>query len=153
MSPEYALDGLFSTKSDVFSFGVVVLEIVSGKKNSGFYHLDESSNLLGYAWRLWSEERTKDLVDQPLLPLEPNHETEVFKCINVGLLCVQEDPGVRPSMSNVLIMLGSDSMSIPRANQPAFVARARMTSGTSSSTSSSKPYSNNQMTITVQEPR
>lgn len=105
------------------------------------------------AWRLWSEERTKDLVDPSLLPLQPNHETEVFKCINVGLLCVQEDPGIRPSMSNILIMLGSDSMSIPRANQPAFVARARMTSGTSSSTSSSKPYSNNQMTITAQEGR
>jgi hypothetical protein len=37
MSPEYAVDGIFSIKSDVFSFGVVVLEIISGKKNTGFY--------------------------------------------------------------------------------------------------------------------
>jgi hypothetical protein len=40
MSPEYALEGLFSIKSDVFSFGVLLLEIVSGKKNTGFYQRD-----------------------------------------------------------------------------------------------------------------
>jgi len=48
MAPEYAMDGLFSTKSDVFSFGVLVLEIVSGKKNRGFYNADHELNLLGY---------------------------------------------------------------------------------------------------------
>lgn len=48
MSPEYAIDGLFSLKSDVFSFGVLVLEIVSGKKNRGFYHPDHDYNLLGH---------------------------------------------------------------------------------------------------------
>jgi serine/threonine protein kinase len=48
MSPEYALDGHFSVKSDVFSFGVLVLEIVSGKKNRGFCHPDQNLNLLGH---------------------------------------------------------------------------------------------------------
>lgn len=48
MSPEYASDGLFSIKSDVFSFGVVILEIISGKKNTGFYQSEEALNLLGY---------------------------------------------------------------------------------------------------------
>lgn len=48
MSPEYAIDGLFSVKSDVFSFGVLVLEIVSGMKNRGFYHPDHDFNLLGH---------------------------------------------------------------------------------------------------------
>lgn len=47
MSPEYALEGLFSTKSDVFSFGVLMLEILSGKKNTGFYNSD-TLNLIGY---------------------------------------------------------------------------------------------------------
>ncbi|CAA2993778.1 receptor-like serine threonine- kinase SD1-8 isoform X1 [Olea europaea subsp. europaea] len=45
---EYASDGLFSIKSDAFSFGVVVLEIVSGKRNTGFYQSSEDLNLLGY---------------------------------------------------------------------------------------------------------
>lgn len=48
MSPEYAVDGLFSVKSDVFSFGVLVLEIVSGKKNWRFRHPDHDLNLLGH---------------------------------------------------------------------------------------------------------
>lgn len=48
MSPEYALDGLFSVKSDVFSFGVVVIEIISGKRNTGFYEPAHALSLLGY---------------------------------------------------------------------------------------------------------
>ena len=47
MSPEYAMQGLFSDKSDVFSFGVLLLEIVSGAKNTNFYDDDESLTLLG----------------------------------------------------------------------------------------------------------
>ena len=48
MSPEYQVDGLFSVKSDVFSYGVLVLEIVSGKRNRGFFHPDHHHNLLGH---------------------------------------------------------------------------------------------------------
>ena len=48
MSPEYATEGLYSTKLDVFSFGVLVLEIVTGKRNRGFFHPDHGYNLLGH---------------------------------------------------------------------------------------------------------
>ncbi|KAL3503342.1 hypothetical protein ACH5RR_037791, partial [Cinchona calisaya] len=48
MSPEYAVDGLFSVKSDVFSFGVLLIEIVSGKRNRGFLHHGHQFNLLGH---------------------------------------------------------------------------------------------------------
>ena len=48
MPPEYAVDGIFSMKSDVFSFGALVLEIVSGKRNRGFCHTDHKHNLLGH---------------------------------------------------------------------------------------------------------
>lgn len=47
MAPEYALDGFFSVKSDVFSFGVVMLEIISGRRNTGFYRSQETLSLLG----------------------------------------------------------------------------------------------------------
>ena len=47
MSPEYAMDGIFSMKSDVFSFGVLLLEIISGKRNRGFYNVNHDLNLLG----------------------------------------------------------------------------------------------------------
>ncbi|KAI3766676.1 hypothetical protein L2E82_16745 [Cichorium intybus] len=56
ISPEYAVHGRFSIKSDVFSFGVLVLEIVSGKKNRGFSHEGHRDNLLGHAWRLFKED-------------------------------------------------------------------------------------------------
>ncbi|KAK8997469.1 hypothetical protein V6N11_020946 [Hibiscus sabdariffa] len=55
MAPEYATDGIFSVKSDVFSFGIVLLEIISGRKNRGFYHANQSGNLIEHAWRLWEE--------------------------------------------------------------------------------------------------
>ena len=48
MAPEYALDGVFSTKSDVFSFEIVLLEIISGKKNTGFYQSEQAMSLIGY---------------------------------------------------------------------------------------------------------
>ena len=48
MAPEYAADGLFSVKSDVFSFGIILLEIVSGRKNVGFYNEESALNLTGY---------------------------------------------------------------------------------------------------------
>jgi hypothetical protein len=53
MSPEYALEGLFSIKSDVFSFGILLLEIVSGRKNTGFYQTG-SFHLLGYVSILYA---------------------------------------------------------------------------------------------------
>ncbi|KAK2977818.1 hypothetical protein RJ640_006310 [Escallonia rubra] len=62
----YAVDGLFSVKSDVFSFGVLVLEIVSGKKNRGFFYEDHHHNLLGHAWILFREGMALELIDTDL---------------------------------------------------------------------------------------
>ncbi|RVW13882.1 G-type lectin S-receptor-like serine/threonine-protein kinase [Vitis vinifera] len=74
MSPEYVIDGLYSTKSDVFSFGVLVLEIVSGKRNRGFYHPDHDLNLVGHAWKLWNEGRPIELVDVFMEGQSPNSQ-------------------------------------------------------------------------------
>ncbi|XP_047271117.1 G-type lectin S-receptor-like serine/threonine-protein kinase At4g03230 [Capsicum annuum] len=150
MSPEYALDGSFSIKSDVFSFGVVVLETISGRRNTGFYQSENALNLLGYAWKLWTEEEEIQLIEKSLL--ESCNRSEVIKCINVALLCVQEDPNDRPNMSDVILMLGGEGISLPQPSRPAFVIRKHTTS---TSSSSSKQYivSNNQVTITVEEGR
>lgn len=53
MSPEYALDGFFSIKSDVFSFGVIMLEIISGKRTAGFYHPEGQQNLVSHVSDLY----------------------------------------------------------------------------------------------------
>ncbi|XP_058198495.1 cysteine-rich receptor-like protein kinase 15 [Rhododendron vialii] len=119
MAPEYAMEGLFSVKSDVFSFGVLLLEIISGKRNSGFYLSEHGHSLLTYAWNLWCKgEGVLNLMD-PLL-VDSCVETEVLKCIHLGLLCVQEDPADRPTMSTIVITLGSDSVTLPKPTQPAF---------------------------------
>ncbi|XP_009788892.1 G-type lectin S-receptor-like serine/threonine-protein kinase At4g03230 isoform X1 [Nicotiana sylvestris] len=145
MSPEYALEGLFSIKSDVFAFGVVVLEIISGKRNMEFF---EDVNLTGYVWRLWMKDKTLDMMDQTIV--ETCDDKEVIKCVNVALLCVQEDPGDRPTMSNVVLMLGGESMTLPRPNQPAFITR-RNAATTSSSSSKMYATSNKELTITHEE--
>ncbi|KAK0594840.1 hypothetical protein LWI29_001166 [Acer saccharum] len=87
MSPEYAVDGLFSVKSDVFSFGVLVLETVSGKKNWRFSHTDHYHNLLGHAWILWKEGRPMELIDDNLGnsgPLtEPDDHSKVAQLVKI----------------------------------------------------------------------
>ncbi|KAJ3700877.1 hypothetical protein LUZ61_004582 [Rhynchospora tenuis] len=118
MAPEYAMEGIFSTKSDVFSFGVLLLEIVSGLRNSGFHRRENSLSLLGYAWNLWKEERWFQLVDQSFVNNCPMKE--VRRCIHVALMCIQENATDRPTMSEVVAILGGDSMNLPDPKQPAF---------------------------------
>ncbi|KAL5865053.1 hypothetical protein ACOSQ3_002567 [Xanthoceras sorbifolium] len=148
MSPEYALDGFFSVKSDVFSFGVLILEIVSGKKNTGFYKSQETLSLLGYAWRLWQEDKVLDMMDRKLSAGSKTKTNEILKCINVGLLCVQEDPDDRPTMSDVITMLSSVSATLSTPKRPAFIVSRGFNYMASSS--SSKAETNNEITITLE---
>ncbi|CAH1414472.1 unnamed protein product [Lactuca virosa] len=147
MSPEYALDGLFSVKSDVFSFGVVLLEIISGKRNTGYYHNQQAFSLISYAWGLWKAKRPLELVDLALV--ESCNSIEVLRCMIVGLLCIQEDPGDRPTMVNVVLMLGMDIESLPDPREPTFVSKKSIDRLPSSSSKSEI----NQLTITQEEGR
>ncbi|MED6124976.1 hypothetical protein PIB30_064019 [Stylosanthes scabra] len=117
ISPEYAVRGSFSTKSDVFAFGVVVLEVVSGRRTREFCVPNQNLNLLGFAWELWNEERPLELVDESLC--DSVNEAEALRCIQIGLLCVQERPEHRPNMSTVVHML-DDEKPLPRPRLPAF---------------------------------
>ncbi|KAG5235593.1 G-type lectin S-receptor serine/threonine-protein kinase [Salix suchowensis] len=117
MSPEYASKGHFSVKSDAFSFGVLVLEIVSGKTNRGFRHLDPNLNLLGHAWMLWIKGTPSELIDECLA--ESSNSSDIIRCIHVALLCVQQRPEDRPDMSAVVLILGSE-IPLPQPKQPGF---------------------------------
>ncbi|XP_071699871.1 cysteine-rich receptor-like protein kinase 15 [Rutidosis leptorrhynchoides] len=117
MSPEYAVHGHFSEKSDVFAFGVVVLEIITGKKSSSFFDQDDRDDLPHFAWKKWTEGTTTELVDPTMVETCP--KDEVMRCINIGLLCVQEDVNARPSMASVLNMLNNYSITIvPSPKRP-----------------------------------
>ncbi|CAH1414466.1 unnamed protein product [Lactuca virosa] len=149
MSPEYVLDWLFSVKSDVFSFGVVVLEIISGKRNNGYYHKQEAFSLILHAWGLWKANTPLDLVD-PALARSYN-SIEVLRCMTVGLLCVQDDPVDRPTMVNVVLMLGMDIESLPDPKEPAFVVSRRRIRRLPLLSSGKSEI--NQLTITQEEGR
>ncbi|KAF3433833.1 hypothetical protein FNV43_RR24936 [Rhamnella rubrinervis] len=123
MSPEYAFQGLFSEKSDVFSFGVLLLEIVSGRRNSSFHEDEESSSLLKFAWKLWNENNIIALTDPALSSSIRDDENEIMRCLHVGLLCVQESARSRPSMPSVVSMLNSEIIGLPTPNKPAFTER------------------------------
>nr|GMD30073.1 G-type lectin S-receptor-like serine/threonine-protein kinase At4g03230 [Ipomoea batatas]GMD36892.1 G-type lectin S-receptor-like serine/threonine-protein kinase At4g03230 [Ipomoea batatas] len=88
----------------------------------------------------------------PIL-LSSCNQSEVLKCINMGLLCVQEDPNDRPTMSNVVAMLVTENVALSQPKQPAFVARRRVEDTPSSSSSKKSAYSNNEVTTSVVEGR
>ncbi|CAM0870573.1 unnamed protein product [Alopecurus aequalis] len=107
MAPEYVMGGNYSVKSDVFSFGVMVLEILTGRKNSDTM---ESEDLLTTIWEHWTAGMVLERMD-PCLN-KGFSESEVMRCIQVGLMCVQENPVDRPVMSEVGMMLGSHTVSL-----------------------------------------
>ncbi|RDY12708.1 Cysteine-rich receptor-like protein kinase 10, partial [Mucuna pruriens] len=157
MAPEYAMHGEFSVKSDVYSFGVLLMEIISGKKNSSFYQTDGAEDLLSYAWQLWKDGTPMELMD-PILR-ESYTQNEVVRSIHIGLLCVQEDPAVRPTMATIVLMLDSNTVTLPTPTRPAFFVY----SGTDpsmpkdlqfeQSITKSTPMSVNEMSISEMDPR
>ncbi|KAL5707587.1 hypothetical protein ACHQM5_018476 [Ranunculus cassubicifolius] len=117
MSPEYLLQGHFSVKSDVFSFGVLVLEIIAGQRNRA----EDGQDLLNNAWRLWEQGTPLELLETK--QRERYSRNEVMQCIQMGLLCVQEDIAKRPTMATIVLMLNSYSFTLPIPSAPAFYVK------------------------------
>ncbi|XP_048561421.1 cysteine-rich receptor-like protein kinase 10 isoform X1 [Triticum urartu] len=147
MAPEYASHGIFSIKSDVFSFGVLTLEIVSGKRNS--HECGAFINLLGHAWQLFQEESWSELIDAALVP--NIHSTEMMRCINIALLCVQENAVDRPTMLDVIAMLSNKTMILQKPKHPAYFSLS--TAGNKEAPTTTKSCSVNDVTISTVTPR
>uniref|UniRef100_N1QQ18 non-specific serine/threonine protein kinase n=1 Tax=Aegilops tauschii TaxID=37682 RepID=N1QQ18_AEGTA len=112
MSPEYAMDGMVSFMQDVYSFGVLLLEIISGRRNQ------RSFNLIAHAWMLFEENKSFELLDPAMCNGCSLTELEqVATCIQVGLLCVQESPSQRPQMAAVIPMM-SHQQALERPLRP-----------------------------------
>lgn len=124
LAHKYAFCGLFSTKSDVFSYGVLVLEIVTGRSSSCFLSARNSLDFLSYVWEYWNQGMALQLVDRCLRDQYPPEEA--LRCIQIGLLCVQEDPTDRPSMSSLIVMLSGQCISIPIPQMPEFLQRLQV---------------------------
>ncbi|KAL0909427.1 hypothetical protein M5K25_020297 [Dendrobium thyrsiflorum] len=102
LAPEYAMRGHLTEKADVFGFGVVALEILSGRRNSDPSLEEEQSYLLDWAWHLYEQKHELELVDRSL---SSYNRDEVTRVIGVSLLCIQASPTLRPAMSTVVAML------------------------------------------------
>ncbi|KAH0841454.1 hypothetical protein HID58_092207, partial [Brassica napus] len=122
MSPEYAMEGIFSMKSDVFSFGVLLLEIISGKRNKGFNNSGRDNNLLDCVWRNWKEGQGLEIVDTVIIDSSSPtfRPRDIQRCLQIGLLCVQARPDDRPIMSAVVFMLESEAADIPQPKPPGY---------------------------------
>ncbi|AQL05034.1 Serine/threonine-protein kinase [Zea mays] len=123
MSPEYTMEGIFSVKSDTYSFGILLLEIVSGLKISAPPHLLTGyPSLIAYAWNLWKDGTAREFVDAMVVESRCSLD-EALQCIHIGLLCVQDSPNDRPLMSLVVSMLNNEAAPRPVPSQPLFFAQ------------------------------
>ncbi|XP_052729226.1 cysteine-rich receptor-like protein kinase 44 [Vigna angularis] len=159
MSPEYVMFGKFSEKSDIFSFGVMVLEIVTGEKNLSSHKPHYvAEGLLSYVWRQWRAQTWLEILDPNIK--ENYSEIEVTKCIQIGLLCVQQNPDVRPTMTNVLSYFSSYFNELPNSQEPAFFLNERTNptifapqSSINQPINNSIPLSTNKMSVSEFLPR
>ncbi|KAK8295280.1 hypothetical protein V6Z12_D05G054200 [Gossypium hirsutum] len=148
--PEYVRKGIYSMKYDVYSFGVLLLQIISGKRNTCYYGPQENLNLLEYAYELWSDDRGTEFIDTSLD--DSSSTCKIMRCMQIALLCVQENPENRPTMLEVFSMLKNASMAATTPRRPAFSVKADKNTG-STSASQQEICSFNDPQISQLEPR
>ncbi|KAK6157573.1 hypothetical protein DH2020_011821 [Rehmannia glutinosa] len=133
---EYVMHGHLSEKADVFSFGVVVLELISGQKNSKFNRDPDSRNLLEWAYKLYKKQRSLEIMD-PTITSSADGD-QVAMCIQIGLLCVQSDPKSRPDMGRVVVILSKKPSILEEPMRPGYPgSRYRMSNPPTASSSAS----------------
>nr|XP_018686595.1 PREDICTED: cysteine-rich receptor-like protein kinase 10 [Musa acuminata subsp. malaccensis] len=166
MAPEYVKHGKFSVRSDVFSFGILVLEILTGIKNSNSYNSEYRESLLSYTWEKWRGGSVLEMVDPAL---DGHYQgSDLLRCMQIGLLCVQENPNDRPTMSTVITMLNSGIAFLQAPGRPAFYVEkeekedvnvefsanvARTAIVVCDGESKPLPASSTQVSVTEQQPR
>ncbi|GKV22648.1 hypothetical protein SLEP1_g32499 [Rubroshorea leprosula] len=137
-APEYALHGQLSEKVDAYSYGIVVLEIISGQKSSETRSDSVDEFLLKQAWSLYENNKHEELMDETLDRSEYDAE-DVRKVIEIALMCTQASAASRPTMSEVVVLLRSKgSLNRRPTTKPIFVeSDKKVRTDTSTSTGSS----------------
>ncbi|KAF7116632.1 hypothetical protein RHSIM_RhsimUnG0018700 [Rhododendron simsii] len=113
--PEYVKRGIYSIKYDVYSFGILLLQIISGKQNTFLYGRD-NLHLLEYAYELWKDGKRMEFMD-PLMD-DTNLGCKLPQCMQVVLLCVQEKWEDRPTMLEVYSMLKNEIEDVSAPKRP-----------------------------------
>ncbi|KAF8016259.1 hypothetical protein BT93_H1689 [Corymbia citriodora subsp. variegata] len=127
MAPEYLVHGLLTEKVDVYSYGVLMLETVTGRQNNKRKTSEYSDSLIKIAWNHFQANRLEELFDPNLMlhnyP-DGNIKNEVSRVIHIGLLCMQE-ASLRPKMSKALQMLTKKDEDLPPPTSPPFFINER----------------------------
>ncbi|CDP13194.1 unnamed protein product [Coffea canephora] len=129
MAPEYLAHGQLTDKADVYSFGVLLLEIVSGRQNNRSKTTEYSDSLVTIAWKHFLQGKVEELFDPNLMLqnyLNMNVRAEVLRVVHIGLLCTQEIPSLRPSMSTALRILAKKDEQLPTPTNPPFIDESTM---------------------------
>ncbi|KAK4846685.1 hypothetical protein QYF36_020834 [Acer negundo] len=117
MAPEYLVRGQLTEKADVYSFGILILEIVCGRRNNAF--TQHANSPLQTVWTLYRLNQLIEAVDPNLKDDFP--AKEACSVLRIGLLCTQATVALRPSMAQVIQMLTDENCEIPIPNQPPFL--------------------------------
>ncbi|KAK7317636.1 hypothetical protein RJT34_02040 [Clitoria ternatea] len=129
MAPEYLAHGQLTEKADVYSFGVLLLEMVTGKQNNRSIASEYSDSLVIVTWKHFQSGTTEQLIDPHLL-LDENHRSnvknEILRVVHIGLLCTQEIPSLRPTMSKALHMLTKKEEHLATPSNPPFTDESTM---------------------------
>jgi len=110
MAPEYAMGEQLSVNVDVYSFGILLLELVTGKK------ISSEMDFLGRIWSSYKQGKSVRTIDQAII--ETCHKKQALRCIHIGLLCTQDNALLRPPMSEVTVMLSTPSVALPVPTEP-----------------------------------
>ncbi|KAF6163502.1 hypothetical protein GIB67_002507 [Kingdonia uniflora] len=118
MAPEYVMHGQLSKKADVFSFGVLMLELITGHKNSSFNLDPNAQSLLDWAWKRYKKGKSLEIVDATIVSEAPTEQIE--GCIKIGLLCTQAEPKLRPTMRRLAVMLSRKPGALDEPTRPGY---------------------------------
>ncbi|KAL8253628.1 hypothetical protein R6Q59_031849 [Mikania micrantha] len=124
MAPEYLAHGQLTEKVDVYSFGVLILEVVTGMENNRNKSAEYTDSLLSTVWKHFKQGTVEEIFDPNLMMhLYPNmkFKKEALKVVHVGLLCAQEAISLRPTISAALKMLTKPDEPLPAPSNPPFI--------------------------------
>ncbi|XP_057787151.1 cold-responsive protein kinase 1-like [Salvia miltiorrhiza] len=138
-APEYAIRGELTEKADIYSFGVLVLEIISCRRNTDLTLPSEMQYLPEYAWKLYERSMLTDLID-PRIREDGFVEKDVLHAVRVAFLCLQPQANQRPPMSEIVAILTCKVELETMPTKPAFLERKRRNDEKISWDSISEPF-------------
>ncbi|KAI3829659.1 hypothetical protein L1987_03786 [Smallanthus sonchifolius] len=103
IAPEYINSGHFSMKTDVFSYGVLILEIIAGERRTN-RHSEDAESVVSHAWACWQNQTLANIID-PLMNAGPGALNHVTRTIQIVLPCLQINDTQRPIMDQIFSML------------------------------------------------